>query len=105
FLPIAIMSVTGLIVGWRIRGSAVDAVAGYLLMVAFAFAMIWIGVLLGSVVRTPEGVQGIALVALFPLPFVASTFAAVASMPGPLQVIAEWNPITTLPPAPPRRFR
>ena len=96
FLPIAIMSVTGLIVGWRIRGSIVDAVAGYLLMVAFAFAMIWIGVLLGSVVATPEGVQGIAFVALFPLTFVASTFVPVASMPGPLQVIAEWNPITTL---------
>src|SRR5690606_18731313 len=60
------------------------------------FAMIWIGVLLGSVVRTPEGVQGIAFVALFPLTFVASTFVPVASMPGPLQVIAEWNPITTL---------
>ena len=95
-LPIAIMSLTGLLVGWRIRGSLVDAVAGYLLMVAFAFAMIWIGVLLGSLVSTPEGVQGIAFVALFPMTFIASTFVPVASMPGPLKVIAEWNPITTL---------
>jgi ABC transporter DrrB family efflux protein len=95
-LPIAIMSLTGLLVGWRIRGSIVDAVAGYLLMVAFAFAMIWIGVLLGSLVGTPEGVQGIAFVALFPMTFIASTFVPVASMPGPLKVIAEWNPITTL---------
>jgi ABC-2 type transport system permease protein len=95
-LPIAIMSLTGLLVGWRIRGSIVDAVAGYLLMVAFAFAMIWIGVLLGSLVSTPEGVQGIAFVALFPMTFIASTFVPVASMPGPLKVVAEWNPITTL---------
>lgn len=95
-LPIAIMSLTGLLVGWRIRGSIVDAVAGYLLMVAFAFAMIWIGVLLGSLVGTPEGVQGIAFVALFPMTFIASTFVPVASMPGPLKVIAEWNPISTL---------
>ena len=95
-LPIAIMSVTGLLVGWRIRGSIIDAVAGYLLMVAFAFAMIWIGVLLGSLVSTPEGVQGIAFVALFPMTFIASTFVPVASMPGPLKVVAEWNPITTL---------
>jgi ABC transporter DrrB family efflux protein len=95
-LPIAIMSLTGLVVGWRIRGSIVDAVAGYLLMVAFAFAMIWVGVLLGSLVSTPEGVQGLAFVALFPLTFIASTFVPVASMPGPLKVIAEWNPITTL---------
>ncbi|MDD9369640.1 MAG: ABC transporter permease [Acidimicrobiales bacterium] len=95
-LPIAIMSLTGLLIGWRIRGSVVDAVAGYLLMVAFAFAMIWIGVLLGSLVGTPEGVQGIAFVALFPMTFIASTFVPVASMPGPLKVIAEWNPISTL---------
>lgn len=95
-LPIALMSVTGLLIGWRIRSGPADAAAGFLLMLAFAFAMIWIGVLLGSLVATPEGVQGIAFVALFPLTFVASTFVPVSSMPGPLRVIAQWNPITTL---------
>ena len=95
-LPIAIMSVVGLVVGWRIRSGIVDAVNGYFLMVAFAFAMIWVGVLLGSLVATPEGVQGIAFVGLFPITFIASTFVPVASMPGPLRVVAEWNPITTL---------
>jgi ABC transporter DrrB family efflux protein len=95
-LPIAIMSVTGLLIGWRIRSSVIDAVAGYLLMVAFSFAMIWIGVLLGSLVATPEGVQGIAFAILFPLTFIASTFVPVSSMPGPLRAVANWNPITTL---------
>jgi ABC-2 type transport system permease protein len=95
-LPIAIMSLCGLLIGWRIRSSVVDAVAGYFLMVAFAFAMIWVGVLLGSLVGSPEGVQGIAFVALFPITFVASTFVPVASMPGPLKAVAEWNPVTTL---------
>jgi ABC transporter DrrB family efflux protein len=95
-LPIGIMSVTGLLIGWRIHSSAVEALAGYLLMVAFAFAMIWVGVLLGSLVGTPEGVQGIAFVALFPITFIASTFVPVASMPGPLKAVAQWNPVTTL---------
>ena len=95
-LPIAIMSVTGLLIGWRIRSGMLDAVGGYLLMVAFAFAMIWIGVLLGSLVATPEGVQGIAFAVLFPLTFIASTFVPVSSMPGPLKAVAQWNPITTL---------
>ena len=57
-LPIVLMSITGLIIGWRIHSGVVDAAAGYVLMIAFAFAMIWIGVLLGSVVATPEGVHG-----------------------------------------------
>ena len=58
--------------------------------------MIWIGVLLGSLVATPEGVSGIAFVALFPLTFVASTFVPISSMPGPLRTVASWNPITTV---------
>jgi ABC-2 type transport system permease protein len=95
-LPIAIMSLCGLIIGWRIRSSVVDAIAGYLLMMAFAFAMVWIGVLLGSLIKTPEGVTGIAFAVMFPITFIASTFVPVASMPGPLKTIAEWNPVTTL---------
>jgi ABC-2 type transport system permease protein len=95
-LPIAIMSVVGFVVGWRIRGSIADAVMAYALMVAFAFAMVWVGVLLGSLVPTPEGVTGIAFVALFPITFLASTFVPLDNMPGAIQGIASWNPTTTL---------
>ena len=95
-LPIALMSVTGYIVGWRIRCDLVDTVGAYGLMIAFSFAMIWVGVLLGSVVATPEGVTGIAFAALFPITFVASTFVPLNSMPEPLQAVASWNPVTTL---------
>lgn len=95
-LPIVIMSVTGYIVGWRIRGDVGHTVGAYALMLAFAFAMIWVGVLLGSLVGTPEGVNGIAFAALFPLTFVASTFVPLAQMPRPLRSFAAWNPTTTL---------
>lgn len=95
-LPIFIMSVTGYVIGWRIRGSALETLGAYALMVGFAFAMIWVGVLLGSLVGTPEGVNGIAFAVLFPLTFIASTFVPLSSMPGPLQTIAAWNPVTTL---------
>jgi len=91
-LPILIMSATGLLIGWRIRSGVGEALLGYATMMAFAFAMIWIGVLIGSVVKTPEGVQGIGFAALFPLTFVASTFVPVASMPGVLRTVAEWSP-------------
>ncbi|HVM02888.1 MAG TPA: ABC transporter permease [Acidimicrobiales bacterium] len=94
-LPIALMSLCGLIVGWRIRSSILDAVLGYLLLVAFSFAMIWVGVLIGSLIATPEGVTGFAFATLFPITFVASTFVPTATMPGVLRTIAEWNPITT----------
>jgi ABC transporter DrrB family efflux protein len=95
-LPIGLMSITGYVVGWRIRGGILDTLGAYGLMFAFAFAMIWVGVLIGSIVATPEGVQGIAFVALFPLTFVASTFVPISRMPSVLRGIAGWNPVTTL---------
>jgi ABC-2 type transport system permease protein len=95
-LPILIMSLCGLAIGWRIRDGLVEAALGYLLLVAFAFAMIWVGVLLGSLVATPEGVQGVGFGILFPITFMASTFVPTETMPGVLQTVAEWNPVTTL---------
>ncbi|MGH9279938.1 MAG: ABC transporter permease [Acidimicrobiales bacterium] len=95
-LPIVLMSLCGLAIGWRINDGLVHATIGYMLLVAFAFAMIWVGVLLGSVVSTPEGVQGIAFGVLFPITFLASTFVPTESMPGFVRTIAEWNPVTTL---------
>ncbi|QXC59843.1 ABC transporter permease [Aquihabitans sp. G128] len=95
-LPIVLMSITGYIVGWRIRGSIVDTIGAYGLMIGFSFAMIWVGVLLGSLVATPEGVTGIAFAALFPITFVASTFVPLSKLPEPLRTFAAWNPTTTL---------
>jgi ABC-2 type transport system permease protein len=95
-LPITLMSLCGLAVGWRIRTDVAHAVAGYLLMIGFACAMIWVGILLGSVVRTPEGVQGMGFGLLFPLTFIASTFVTIDRMPAVLRTIAAWNPVTTL---------
>jgi ABC transporter DrrB family efflux protein len=96
FLPVVLMSVTGLVIGWRIRNGFVQAIEAYVLMMGFVLAMIWVGILLGSLVRTPEGVNGIAFAVLFPVTFIASTFVPPTSMPGPLQTFARWNPVTTL---------
>jgi ABC-2 type transport system permease protein len=95
-IPIVLMSIAGLAVGWRIDGGFLDAVAAFGLMIVFSFAIIWIGVLLGSIVPTPEGVQGVAFIAIFPLTFVASTFVPVTTLPTGLRQFAEWNPVTAL---------
>jgi ABC-type multidrug transport system permease subunit len=58
--------------------------------------MIWIGVLLGSLLSSPEAVQGVAFVVIFPITFIASTFVPTRTMPGVLRTVASWNPVTTL---------
>ena len=95
-LPIILMSITGLIIGWRIHGGLLDALAGFGLMIAFSFAMIWVGIMLGSVMKSPEGVQGVAFVAIFPITFIASTFVPTSTLPEPLKTFAEWNPVSSL---------
>lgn len=96
FLPIVLMSLTGFVVGWTINGSLADALAAYALMVAFSFAMVWVGVLMGSLIKTPEGVTGFAFAALFPVTFIASTFVPTSTLPEPLRTFAEWNPVSSL---------
>lgn len=96
FLPIVIMSLCGLAIGWRIEDGFANAVVGYLVLVVFAFAMIWVGVLLGSLVSTPEGVQGIAFGVLFPITFLSSAFVPTTNMPTVVRTIADWNPTSTL---------
>jgi ABC-2 type transport system permease protein len=95
-LPITLMSLCGLVVGWRIHTSVLKAVEAYALMIGFSFAIIWIGVLLGSLLPSPEAVQGVGFVVIFPLTFIASTFVPFDSLPGVLRTISEWNPVTTV---------
>lgn len=96
FLPIGFMTIAGFVVGWRIHSGVLDIIGAYGLMVLFSFAMIWIGVLLGSLVPTPEGVQGVAFVVIFPVTFIASTFVPTSTLPSVLKTVAEWNPTSSL---------
>lgn len=95
-IGVAVMGLTGLAIGWRIRTGAVDAVVGVALLLLFGFAMIWLGIWVGSVMRTVEAVQGLMFTVMFPLTFVANTFAPPENMPSWLRVVAEWNPVSAL---------
>ena len=74
-IGIVIMSLTGLAIGWRIRGSFFDAVLAYVLLLLWGFAMIWLGILVGSAMRSVEAVNGLMFATMFPITFLANTFA------------------------------
>ena len=40
-IGVAVMSVTGLFIGWRLHDGVVNALIGYGLLLLFGFAMIW----------------------------------------------------------------
>lgn len=95
-IGISVMAGTGLLIGWRVHTGLVRGVGGFALLLMFGFAMIWFGILIGSIMNSVEGVQGFMFTAVFPLTFVANTFAPTESMPAWLRHIAEWNPVSAL---------
>jgi ABC transporter DrrB family efflux protein len=95
-LVITVMSLTGLVVGWRIRTSVLEAIGGFLLLLAFAYAISWVFAWIGLIVPSVEVVQSASFIVIFPLTFIANTFVPESGLPGPLRTIAEWNPVSSL---------
>ncbi|GAB3840625.1 ABC transporter permease [Kribbella italica] len=95
-ISLTVTSLCGLLIGWRIRGSLLDALAGYGLILLFAFAMSWVGAYIALVARSVEVAQSLGLIWLFPATFISSGFVSITAMPQPLATVAEWNPITSL---------
>jgi len=95
-LGLAVMSACGLAVGWRIHSGVGHAVAGYALLLLFAFAMSWTGALVGLAARSVEVAQSAGFIWMFPVTFISSAFVSAQTLPGPLRAFADWNPITTV---------
>ena len=95
-VSLTVMSVTGLIVGWRIRTSVISAVGGFLLILLFAYAISWIMAYVGLLVRSVEVVNNASFMVIFPLTFIANTFVPSQNLPGVLRTVAEWNPVSAL---------
>ena len=95
-LVVVVMSLTGLAVGWRIRSSLVEALGGFVLLLAFAYAFSWVMAYVGLLAPSPEVVNNASFIVIFPLTFIAGTFVPVATLPGPLRTFAEWNPVSSV---------
>ncbi len=92
---LAIMALCGLAVGWRIHDGFWKALAAFLLVMLFSYAMSWIGAVIGLSVSTPETANTAGFIWLFPVTFVSNAFVPTSSLPGWLQPVAEWNPISS----------
>ena len=95
-LSITIMALTGLLVGWRIRTSLWEAVAGFGILILFSYAFSWVMACVGLVVPSPEVVNNASFMVIMPLTFISNAFVPTESLPGPLRVFAEWNPVSAV---------
>ncbi len=95
-LCVAIVALTGLAVGWRTGHGALAVAAGFAVALLFSYALSWGCACLGIVSKGPESAQGVGLIILFPLAIVSNAMVPTQHMPGWLQAIADWNPVSAV---------
>jgi ABC-2 type transport system permease protein len=95
-IGIFVMAACGLAVGWRVHNGLGRALVGFVLLLLFGFAMNWLGTIIGLLMKSPEAVQSLVFITLFPITFVANTFVPTDNMTPWLRTVADWNPISAL---------
>ena len=91
-----VLMLSGLAVGWRGHTSGPELLAGVGLMLLITFAMSWIGIGIGLKVPRVEVANQVGFMTIFPLTFLSNVFVPPETLPGFLQPIAEWNPVSVL---------
>ncbi len=88
--------VVGFILGFRPQGGAIGVLSAIALVLVFAFALSWLWIIVGMLVRTPESVMTTSFIFLMPLTFASNIFVELSTMPHWLQAVVGRNPVTHL---------
>jgi ABC-2 type transport system permease protein len=91
-----LVTVLGVIMGYRPAGGASGVLARTGLLLVFALCLSWTWTALGLVMRTPQAVMSTGTVILFPLTLASNVFVRPATMPGWLQAFVRVNPVSHL---------
>jgi ABC transporter DrrB family efflux protein len=91
-----IVAVTGLVVGWRPEAGVLPVIGGFFLVLFFAYSLSWIAACVGLNSKSPESAASFGFIVLFPLAFVSNTMIPTQHMPGWLQAVANWNPVSAV---------
>jgi ABC-2 type transport system permease protein len=94
-LGFAIMAVVGLVVGWRIHHGPGSTIAAFGIILLFAYALHWVGVLLGLSFKNESTADRMTPL-VFPVTMLSNSFVPTGGMPAWLRVIADWNPVSSL---------
>ena len=86
----------GLILGFRPAAGLFGVLLAFGLVLVFAFAVSWVWVIIGMLVKTPESVMTTSYIFLMPLTFASNIFVDPKTMPGWLQSFVRVNPVSHL---------
>lgn len=94
-LSVVVIILVALLMGFRSSAGILAwlAVAGILAL--FTLALTWIAVIAGLSANSVDGAGAFSYPLIF-LPFISSAFVPTATMPGPVRVFAENQPVTSI---------
>lgn len=95
-LAALVVLIVGFIMGFRPDGGLLGVLLAVALMLVFASSVSWLWIIVGMLVRTPESVMTTSFLFLFPLTFVSNIFVDPATMPGWMQTVVSFNPVSHL---------
>ncbi|SFE99715.1 oleandomycin transport system permease protein [Actinacidiphila alni] len=95
-IAIAILLGMGFALGLTIHTDVLHLFGAIALSAVFGASLMWIFILLGLAMKTPQAVQGVAMLVLMPLQFGSSIFAPPTTMPGWLEGFTKVNPLSNL---------
>ncbi len=91
-----IVAITGFLIGWRTDASLLSVLAGFGLVLLFAYAFSWLMLCMGMAVTDPESAQALSWLLVFPIAFVSYAIVPTEGMPAVLRSIANWNPLSSV---------
>ena len=91
-----VITVLGVILGFRPGAGFPGVVAALALVVVFSFALSWVFTTLGLLLRSPNAVMNAGFMGIFPLTFLSNVFVDPETLPAPLEAFVEVNPISIL---------
>ena len=94
-ISLVVVVLVALLMGFRSGAGVLAwlAVAGILIL--FTLALTWVAVIPGLTAKSIDGASAFAYPLIF-LPLISSAFVPTASMPGPVRVFAEYQPVTSI---------
>jgi ABC-2 type transport system permease protein len=91
-----VITVLGVVLGYRPRAGVGGVVAALALVIVFAFGLSWVFTTLGLLMRSPNAVMNAGFTAIFPLTFLSNVFVDPETLPSALEAFVGVNPISIL---------
>ncbi|MEO3872010.1 ABC transporter permease [Nonomuraea sp. B12E4] len=93
---LTVLTAVGAAMGWRFHDGVLPALGAFALLLAFFYAMIWVGVVIGLTMRNIEAIESMSAIVMVGLSFLSNAFLSIQGLPAWLRPIAEWNPVSAI---------